>query len=382
MQFTLFLKAGRSSPDSLGMCLPGQSAHLLAKIKSLAFQPRMMHLDNPPPEFSSVGFQRLPAVLHSDGNGVDEDVVKDLAAKYPEGLLNPDPKDAAKAENVTKYIYPKFCEYMHGGDISELEAALQGLEQYLREGEHNFLFGDEIKRTQIIGKFLCPFILGILKRKHIIENKRPDSASVNEKRQCWEEICTFFNASHKQKIAQQQLKELYFVLKRNARKHNNEDKMGHLQTGGGQFTPKSDDIDLKIVGGLKDQFEPDENRFNSSAIISDEVVPVVNDIDTPEASCVCITSEEPHSEVVTLPVDAATSSDIAPQDMPSRSKRKSSLDIVKIEHKNRCANPRRDRKSTVDVYVSWLSKEAVHQDMSNGYGDLFGLGSTGWSSRI
>ncbi|PSN43345.1 hypothetical protein C0J52_15549 [Blattella germanica] len=122
-----------------------------------------------------------------------------------------------------------------------------------------------------------------------------------------------FNASRQtENRTTKQLKELYFVLKRNARKLNNEDKMGHLQTGGGQFTPKSDNIDLEIVGALKDQFEPDENRFDSSAIMYDEIVPVVNDTDTPEASCVCIITEEPHSEIVTLPEDAATSSDIAP----------------------------------------------------------------------
>ncbi|PSN43350.1 hypothetical protein C0J52_15556 [Blattella germanica] len=69
----------------------------------------------------------------------------------------------------------------------------------------------------------------------------------------------------------------------------------HLKIGGGQFTPKSDNIELKIVGALKDQFEPYENRFDSSAIIYDEVVPVVIDIDTPEASCVCIITEEPHA---------------------------------------------------------------------------------------
>ncbi|PSN38510.1 hypothetical protein C0J52_22139 [Blattella germanica] len=57
-----------------------------------------------------------------------------------------------------------------------------------------------------------------------------------------------FNASRQtENRTTKQLKELYFVLKRNARKHNNEDKMGHFQTGGGQFTPKSDNIDLKIV---------------------------------------------------------------------------------------------------------------------------------------
>ncbi|PSN36016.1 hypothetical protein C0J52_12139 [Blattella germanica] len=140
----------------------------------------------------------------------------------------------------------------------------------------------------------------VLERKHIVENKKTDGASVNEKRKCWEEISTLFNASRQtENRTTKQLKELYFVLKRNARKHNNEDKMGHFQTGGGQFTPKSDSIDLKIVGALKDQFQPDENHFDSSAIIYDKVIPVVNDTDTPEASCVCIITEEPHAEIVT-----------------------------------------------------------------------------------
>ena len=102
MQFTLFLKAGLSAPDVLGACLDCQTVHLLTRIKSLEFQPQLVCLDNPPPEFSSAGFQRLPAVLHSDGSGSDHDVLKEILAKYFAGSSNSGQNDLAVAENATK----------------------------------------------------------------------------------------------------------------------------------------------------------------------------------------------------------------------------------------------------------------------------------------
>ncbi|PSN54641.1 hypothetical protein C0J52_01094 [Blattella germanica] len=77
----------------------------------------------------------------------------------------------------------------------------------------------------------------VLERKHIVENKRTDGASVNEKRKCWEEISTCFNASRQtENRTTKQLKELYFVLKRNARKHNNEDKLWGTQQSTGNLS--------------------------------------------------------------------------------------------------------------------------------------------------
>ncbi|PSN50749.1 hypothetical protein C0J52_01205 [Blattella germanica] len=133
-----------------------------------------------------------------------------------------------------------------------------------------------------------------------------------------------------QKIVHQSSYKNY-ILKRNARKHKNEDKkmeiihvsimeqmMEHLHTCEGQFTPKSDNV-----------------------------VPVVNDTDNQRHL-------EPLPEVVTLPVDAATSSDIAPQDMPSSSKSKSSVDIV-----SECLLKRKQEKTEFDQIQMSLKKREL-----------------------
>ncbi|KAJ9601195.1 hypothetical protein L9F63_000663 [Diploptera punctata] len=135
----------------MGACLECQSVHFLSKIKSLQFQSQLVCLENPPLEFSDAGFQHLPALLHSDGSGgTDRDVLNEIESKYPGGILNPDSKDLGLAENVTKNVYPLFCEYMQNTDISRVLGALQALDNYLSNRESNFLLGSEISLLDCI----------------------------------------------------------------------------------------------------------------------------------------------------------------------------------------------------------------------------------------
>ncbi|KAJ4434365.1 hypothetical protein ANN_22924 [Periplaneta americana] len=95
----------------------------------------------------------------------------------------------------------------------------------------------------------------VLERKDILESKKTDGTTIAERKRSWEDLCNVFNTSSQTGIrTAKQLKELNFVMKKNARKHNNEDRVGiigFLQTGGGIHDPKSDTIDAKIVSSLK-----------------------------------------------------------------------------------------------------------------------------------
>ncbi|KAJ8915537.1 hypothetical protein NQ315_012420 [Exocentrus adspersus] len=67
-----------------------------------------------------------------------------------------------------------------------------------------------------------------------------------------------------------QLHALYDGMKKKARKNMHEDKKEIYKTGGGQFTPKSDTLDTKIVETLAVQFKPLSNVFDSSATYIEE----------------------------------------------------------------------------------------------------------------
>lgn len=51
-------------------------------------------------------------------------------------------------------------------------------------------------------------------------------------------------------------------------------QIGYAKTGGGTHTPKTDEIDGKIISSLKAQFEPDRNPFDSSAALYECEEPV------------------------------------------------------------------------------------------------------------
>ncbi|XP_069675453.1 chloride intracellular channel Clic-like [Periplaneta americana] len=142
-KITLYVKAGRS-PDTLGACSESQRAHLLARLKLKHVNPVLVDVENPPLEFTSAGFARVPAVLHSDGTGSDENVVEVLLEKYPGGVLNSGQEELEDVENVTRDVYLQFCKYMYEDDYSGLQEALQSLDEFLSKRDFRFLFGDEM----------------------------------------------------------------------------------------------------------------------------------------------------------------------------------------------------------------------------------------------
>ncbi|KAF5270541.1 hypothetical protein FQR65_LT05439 [Abscondita terminalis] len=100
----------------------------------------------------------------------------------------------------------------------------------------------------------------------ILENKKTDTVSNEAKNQAWNSIAVAYNSScqtgHR---TPKQLKDLYSVLKRAARKNIATDRAEHFKSGGGIYTKTTSEIDIKIIEALPQQFEPDANAFDSSA---------------------------------------------------------------------------------------------------------------------
>lgn len=66
----------------------------------------------------------------------------------------------------------------------------------------------------------------ILDKKGVIENKETDGASLDKKKKAWEEVRLTYNSSQQSgERSTKQLKELYYILKRNARKNVHSDKV-------------------------------------------------------------------------------------------------------------------------------------------------------------
>ncbi|KAJ3640436.1 hypothetical protein Zmor_003731 [Zophobas morio] len=102
--------------------------------------------------------------------------------------------------------------------------------------------------------------------KSVIENKESDAITVAKKNLAWQEIAQSYNAQcetgHR---TAKQLHALYDNMKKTARSNLYSDKKSSYKTGGGTFVPKSTALDAKIVTVLKDQFQPLQNKFDSSA---------------------------------------------------------------------------------------------------------------------
>ncbi|XP_068082981.1 uncharacterized protein [Anabrus simplex] len=115
----------------------------------------------------------------------------------------------------------------------------------------------------------------------VIGNKRTDATSVKEKNTAWEEITKLYNANCQSgPRLPKQLHYLYDTLKRKARQHIADDKVEHYKTGGGTFTPKTDNIDERFIAMVKPQLEPLRNCYDSCAeYLGDVVLDVINPSD-------------------------------------------------------------------------------------------------------
>ncbi|KAF2900454.1 hypothetical protein ILUMI_05730 [Ignelater luminosus] len=89
--------------------------------------------------------------------------------------------------------------------------------------------------------------------------EKRNATTTQEKNTACKIVTQQFNARNESGITAKQLKELYGLLKRKARKNLHNDRAERIKTGGGAYSTQSSEMDHKIVCELKPQFVPDEN---------------------------------------------------------------------------------------------------------------------------
>ncbi|KAI4470430.1 myb/sant-like dna-binding domain [Holotrichia oblita] len=137
----------------------------------------------------------------------------------------------------------------------------------------SFRFGREHGSDDIGSTILATVSLKKLLKELETKIKKTDGTSIEEKSKCWNVITKRYNEQNETGVrTSKQLKELYAILKRRARKNLYNDKVEQMKTGGGQYTPQSDARDMKLVAALKDQFVPDYNPFDSSAKLFEQAL--------------------------------------------------------------------------------------------------------------
>ncbi|KAJ8927265.1 hypothetical protein NQ314_020266, partial [Rhamnusium bicolor] len=105
----------------------------------------------------------------------------------------------------------------------------------------------------------------VMEQMHIIENKKTDATTIRHKNEAWAQLTQKYNSNCQTGPRnQKQLHALYDILKQKSRKNLHDDKKNSYKTGGGTFTPLSDELDYKIATMLKPQYQPLTNVFDSS----------------------------------------------------------------------------------------------------------------------
>lgn len=113
--------------------------------------------------------------------------------------------------------------------------------------------------------------------KHVLENKKTDNISVNEKNQIWEKIAKQVNSTALTYRAPDVLKRFYENRKREVRKLAAEERKDIFATGGGkEIKIKKDachDIFLSIMNhktvyGLENGLDGDRETFDNSSLVS------------------------------------------------------------------------------------------------------------------
>ncbi|KAJ8952307.1 hypothetical protein NQ314_007563 [Rhamnusium bicolor] len=170
----------------------------------------------------------------------------------------------------------------------------------------------------------------VIQYKHVLENKKTDGTSVKQKNEAWDEITLKYNSSCQTGPRNaKQLHALYDGIKKKARKNLHDDKKNLFQTGGGTFTPQSDELDLKIATILKPQYQALTNCFDSSAayfqgkllLLSEKeniksAINVVDVSQVAESSGTTVMTVEPTLEFSTTP--SASIQTNTPQSLPEK----------------------------------------------------------------
>ena len=104
-----------------------------------------------------------------------------------------------------------------------------------------------------------------VKYKHVIENKKTDAMTVQQKEEGWRKLTDEFNASSSVKRSYTQIKQAYSNYKKKAKKDAASDKVEIYKTGGGTFEKKLNPTSEKLLAVLGSRGEPQQNQFDSDA---------------------------------------------------------------------------------------------------------------------
>ncbi|XP_072402825.1 myb/SANT-like DNA-binding domain-containing protein 3 [Diabrotica undecimpunctata] len=175
-----------------------------------------------------------------------------------------------------------------------------------------------------------------IKYKFIIENKQTDGVTNKQKAIAWENITKEFNAmnvnTHR---TSKQIKTFYENIKRKIKKKQAVEKVEKYKTGGGpeQTTTILLPGEEKLLGALKEQFQPLPNVYDSSTSfyeectnnITQDVVPIEEiEIDHLDDTDIYISHSAEHqncSEMVHSVSELRTTDDPVPlEDTPGPSK--------------------------------------------------------------
>lgn len=119
----------------------------------------------------------------------------------------------------------------------------------------------------------------VLKYRNVIENKKTDGTSINEKRQTWEKITKQFNSGSPGLIPRstESLRKCYDNRKKELRKDMAKERCELYKTGGGPPPPpnskKDEDLLLSIVNkktifGFENLYDGDSLHLNSNNLKS------------------------------------------------------------------------------------------------------------------
>ncbi|XP_068086738.1 uncharacterized protein [Anabrus simplex] len=108
--------------------------------------------------------------------------------------------------------------------------------------------------------------------KDVVENKRTDAVTSNEKTKAWEKIAADFNAQTTTGRTGEQLRQKFDSLKKETRKYCAKLRQQRLQTGGGPHTEiKANPLYDRVQGLIKLSAEGNQSVFDSDATFLCEV---------------------------------------------------------------------------------------------------------------
>ncbi|XP_018576805.1 myb/SANT-like DNA-binding domain-containing protein 3 [Anoplophora glabripennis] len=243
---------------------------------------------------------------------------------------------------------------------------------------------ENIKRARNFSDFDKNVLFEIVQNYlHIVENKKTDASNVKLKNEAWASIARQFNSTCQSGIrTEKQLHALYDGIKKKARKNMYHDKKETYKTGGGLFTPKSDNLDSKIVQTLGVQFHSLPNPFDSSAdYLNEEVMPGSEDrinLGTCQQDCIQVNKS---AETIQMDIGIESQMSAVKSMEVNTGEEEQTVKVIAVEvvePSSMLQTPMKKRKILASAgklsekkesYLSTLSKRIVNRKNSKDYND-------------